>query len=190
MSKSNRWIVWFFILVAFMIGLHLLDTYVLLQHGNNQSEMTYSSHHVAQDFTVCDGEERDVRLAGFYPKPMVVHFWASWDSASQQTLPVFQQLYLEYGDRIQFVMVNLTDGNKETMETAKEYLKENEYDFPVYYDIYGSAKSAYETRSIPATYFISSKFDLIARANGPVETDSLEQGMQMILNPEDDNEGA
>lgn len=186
MKKINRGIMMFLCLVIFLTGLHLLDTYVLPQPEGNEEEMEYSSHHVAPDFTVCDRDGHDVRLASFYPKPMVVLFWASWDTTSQEVLPAFQEMYPEYGERVQFILVDVTDGSKETRETAEEYLKEKAYDFPVYYDIYGSAKEAYGTRAIPAAYFINSDFELIARANGTLSREALEQGLKMAIDPETD----
>ena len=184
MTKINRGLVMFLILVIFMIGLHFLDTHILVQHEGNEAEIAYSSHHPAPDFTVCDSDGTDIRLANSYPKPAVVYFWASWDEVSRNLLPVFQELYLEYGDSIQFVMVDLTDGTRETRETAEAYLSEKGYDFPVYYDIYGSAKAAYGARSIPAVYFINSSFELIARANGSMTEELLEKGLMMALDPE------
>jgi len=187
MNKLNRWVMGFLLLVVFAAGMHLLDTYVFRTSEENMEDIIYSSYHTAPGFTVRDSDGEEVRLANFYPKPIMICFWASWDEASRNALPIFEELHQEYGERIQFVMVYVTDGNKETQETAEEYLKENEYSLPVFYDTDGSAIAAYETRSIPATFFINSNFELIARASGPVSHASLEEGLKMAVDPKTDN---
>ena len=40
-------------------------------------------------------------------------------------------------------MVNMTDGSRETVETASEYIDKQGYTFPVYYDVTYSAAEAY-----------------------------------------------
>ena len=52
-------------------------------------------------------------------------------------------------------MVNLTDGQRETVESVRTFLSENDYEFPVYYDMEYDASGAYGVRSIPETVFIN-----------------------------------
>jgi hypothetical protein len=39
-----------------------------------------------------------------------------------------------YGDRVQFVIVNLTDGYNDTFASAMKVVEENQYTFPVFFD--------------------------------------------------------
>ena len=75
-----------------------------------------------------------MHLSDFAGKPVVVNFWASWCPPCRSELPAFDSLYAEYGDRIQFMMVDLTDGNRETMPGVKVFVTEQGFQFPVYYD--------------------------------------------------------
>ena len=65
---------------------------------------------------------------------MILNFWASWCGPCRSEMPEFEQAYAQYGEDIQFVMVNSTDGYQETVDSASEFLAENGYNFPAWYD--------------------------------------------------------
>ena len=96
-------------------------------------------------------------------------------------MPDFQDAFEEYSDQIQFMMVNLTDGAQETVESASEYIKSQGYTFPIFYDTDISAAMAYGTSSIPASYFIDTDGNLAAYAVGMIDRTALETGIGMIL---------
>ena len=78
----------------------------------------------APDFTVYDLDGNPVSLSDYFGKPIVLNFWASWCGPCKMELPDFQETYDELGGDVQFLIVNLTDGSRETVETASAYLKE------------------------------------------------------------------
>ena len=58
-------------------------------------------------------------------------------------MPDFDEAYQQYKDDIIFMMVNMTDGSRETLETASSFIADSEYSFPVYYDTkYSAARKA------------------------------------------------
>lgn len=48
--------------------------------------------------------------------------------------PDFNEKYLEIGEEVQFLIINMTDGSRETVETAAAFIAEQGYSFPVFYD--------------------------------------------------------
>lgn len=107
------------------------------------------------DFTVTDKDGNKVKLSSFFGKPVVVNFWATWCGPCKSELPAFDSAYKEYGDTVTFLMVNLTDGYRETVGGVNDFINKNSYSFPVYFDT-GSASNAYNVYSIPTTLFINS----------------------------------
>ena len=133
------------------------------------------------DFTVMDASGKEVKLSDFRGKPTVVNFWASWCGPCKSEMPDFEELYQVYGDEITFMMVNMTDGGRETLKTAKRFVKESGYTFPVYYDTQLSAAMAYGVNSIPATYFIAADGSAVAYGLGALDVASIQRGIDMLL---------
>lgn len=132
------------------------------------------------DFTVTDISGNSVRLSDFFGKPVVVNFWASWCSPCKNELPDFEKVYHEMKNDVVFLMVNMTDGQRETIAKASKFLENQGYLFPVYYDTDFSAADAYSVRSIPMTLFIDSKGTLITARKGMISEAALRKGISLI----------
>lgn len=143
---------------------------------------TASQTEQASDFTVVDADNNEVALSSLFGKPIVLNFWASWCPPCKSEMPEFQTAYETYGFDVQFVMVNLTDGERDTVESAGSFVKEQGYTFPVYFDVNQEAAYAYYVTSIPATYFIDKDGNIAASTQGMLNSDTLEQGIALITN--------
>lgn len=134
----------------------------------------------ALNFTVTDGEGKEVRLSDFFGKPIVLNFWASWCPPCKSELPDFEDAYKKYGGKVTFLMVNVTDNRRETVEVAKSYISSQGYTFPVYYDTKYEASYKLGISSIPQTFFLDRDGNVVAKATGLISASQLEQGIGMI----------
>ena len=135
----------------------------------------------APDFTVYDLEGNAHKLSDFRGKPVLLNFWASWCGPCQMEMPDFQKYYESHGDKVNFVIVNLTDGQQETVESASAFIAEKGYTFPVYYDTDIDAAVKYGVSAVPVSYFIDAEGYFVAWAQGALTADMLQQGMDMLL---------
>ena len=135
----------------------------------------------APDFTVYDQEGNPHKLSDFRGMPVVLNFWASWCGPCKMEMPDFNETAKELEGKVQFLMVNLTDGSQETVETASAFIAAQGYTFPVFYDTDQEAAYVYGIRSIPTTYFIDAQGYAIAYAGGAIGADVLQKGIDMIL---------
>lgn len=78
------------------------------------------------------------------------------------------------------MMINATDGKRETVEIANEYVKEQGFEFSVFYDKDYNAISTYGVNGFPASFFIDKNGNLIAGAEGMIGYDDLITGIEMI----------
>ena len=135
---------------------------------------------LAPDFTVEDMDGNKYKLSDFRGKPVIVNFWASWCGPCKMEMPDFDELYKEYGEKINFLMVNMTDGQQETKDKAWSHISASGYTFPVYYDTEMEAAYAYGVSSIPATYFIDSEGYPVVYGVGALDKETLLTGIKMF----------
>ena len=137
----------------------------------------------APDFTVYDIDGNEVHLSDFFGKPIVLNFWASWCGPCKSEMPDFNAKYQELEGEVHFLMINMTDGSRETVETASEFIAEQGYVFPVFYDTDSMAAYVYQAYSLPTTYFIDAAGNPIAQATGAIDAETLQRGIDMIYTP-------
>ena len=135
----------------------------------------------APDFTVLDKDGNTVRLSDKFGKPVVINFWATWCPPCKQELPDFDKLCKEYGDRVVFMMVNLTDGYRDTVDGTKRFVSGKGYTFPVYFDTKDNAASAYNVSSIPQTTFIDANGNIYTTRIGAMNEATLRIYLNALL---------
>ncbi len=144
------------------------------------TEETAAPENLAPDFTVYDSEGNEVHLSDFFGKPIVLNFWASWCGPCKMEMPDFNEMHLELEGEVVFLMVNMTDGQRETVEIASDFIAAQGYTFPVFFDTASSAAMTYGVYSLPTTYFINARGEAIAQAIGAIDADTLQRGIDMI----------
>lgn len=150
-----------------------------------QSEEQKDDHSVEKipmvDFVVYDAEGNEVNLFDYAGKPIVVNFWASWCNPCLGELPTFDKAYEKYKGQVNFLMVNLTDGQRDTVTKVNDFVTKKGYKFPVFYDTKMNAASVYGVSSIPATLFIDAEGFIVSGITGAMNVVSLEENISAIL---------
>lgn len=191
MKNTVKWVIIAVVLVGVIAGASVLynkfsEDYIIdspvqttaqssQQDGQGESEQDFS----APDFTVLDYDGNEVNLSDFKGKPVVINFWATWCHYCKVEMPDFNEAFKKYPD-IEFLMINATDGYQETIESAKKYIEDEGFDFNIYFDTEFEAVNAYYVNSYPTTFFIDKDGKLVTYANGMLDYESLEKGIELI----------
>ncbi len=129
-------------------------------------------------FYTLDGEVVD--LASFKGKPLVLNLWASWCPPCKAELPTFEEMYKVYGEDVEFAFVSLV-GGRETVESAMNFINQNEYDLPFYLDNDQQIAYAFRVTSIPVTYFINSDGTENKKHIGLITENELENQIESLI---------
>lgn len=105
-------------------------------------------------FTTKDREGKAVESTSFVDKPIFVMGFASWCPYCQRQMPDIQKLYEAYGDKVNFVLLDMVGWNNETQEVAQKYFDKNNYTMPFYLDEGQKIADLLQMESIPSMYVV------------------------------------
>jgi len=147
----------------------------------DQGQPETQAINTAPDFEMYDIDGNLVSLSDFFGRPIVINFWATWCPACRAEMPDFEAVYSDVGDEVQFLMVALVDGFRETIGTVDNFIENEGYTFPVFYDTTGSGGRAYQIISIPTTIFIDSHGNVAGRFTGILHEQQLRSFVDELL---------
>ena len=165
------------IALVFVIGAAVISYSLLSLSAEQQGA---GGGGAAPDFLIYDKDGNEITLADFEGKPVVINFWASWCGPCRSEMEGFDNKCKEYGDEVAFVMINLTDGRRETVDSAMEFINGEGYGFPVYFDKDMTASDSYQAYSIPTTYFIDANGNIAGNVTGAMSEYALSEGIKLI----------
>lgn len=179
MQKKLRLILLVLVLVLVLggayAGYHALRDKIGVPTAPAQISETFA------DCTVYDAQGEPFALSSLLGKPILLNFWATWCPYCVEEFPDLQRLYEAYGDKINFLMANYTDGARETVETAGAFIAENGYTFPVCFDKDSSALEAYLVYSFPTTVFLAPDGTVVYRQSGAMTYAAAEAQILALL---------
>lgn len=104
-------------------------------------------------------------------KPLYVKLWASWCQPCMEQMPHFQKLYQQYGDKVNFVAVNI-DINEQHEEIAKVIARFN-LTMPVWLDVEGKLAVALGLVGTPYSVLINNRGEQVYTSH---ESDAVLDG--------------
>jgi len=170
------------LLMLATLGYNMLSKNYKPQEDSLSSSQTQAKKTPALDFIVQDMDGKNVSLSDFKGKPIVLNFWASWCPPCKAEMPDYEKIYQQYNAKgVVFMMVNMTDGSRETTSIAKQFLKDNHYTFTAYFDVKYNASNAYGISSIPESVFIDSDGNIVNSYEGSINAATMRKNIEVLL---------
>jgi cytochrome c biogenesis protein CcdA/thiol-disulfide isomerase/thioredoxin len=136
-----------------------------------------------QPVTTFDGAQ--VSLADYGGRPTVVNFWASWcPSCVAELSAAIVPAQERFGDRVDFVGVNLQDEQDEALDLVAD----TGVQFDLVEDVDGELYREFGAIAMPFTAFISADGEVVADHNGALSESALTERITEVLAVGDDNE--
>ncbi|HET8839502.1 MAG TPA: TlpA disulfide reductase family protein [Flavobacteriaceae bacterium] len=109
-------------------------------------------------------------LAQYEGKVIFINIWATWCAPCIAEMPGINDLYNDLkNENIQFVLFSVDD----EFENALAFIKRKEYSFPIYHSG-GNIPPLYQTGTIPTTFIIDTKGNLVLEHQGMANYNSDE----------------
>jgi peroxiredoxin len=125
----------------------------------------------APSFELKDIEGKMWRLSDLKGKVVLVNFWATWCDSCKSENPSIQKLINLEKDNDKFIFISILFKDKPS--NAVEYMKANNFTFPVLIDDKDIA-SAYGITGVPETFIIGKDGLIRKKVIGPVHWDSTD----------------
>jgi peroxiredoxin len=132
------------------------------------------------NFTLKDVQGKNIRLADYKGKVILLDFWATWCGPCKIEIPWFIEFQKTYGPRgLQVIGVSVDD----TVEKLRPYVKEHQMNYPVLQGLHhDEIQDAYGPLwGIPVTTIISRDGKICAKHAGISSKENFEKEIKSLL---------
>lgn len=196
--KLNKQSILFIILGLLATGLLLTGIFYLSQSQQDttvnvttevktedgvQKEITDDMRTNMSNMTFVDADNKSVSIKDIAntKKPTFVMFWASWCPYCKAQLPIVKELHQQYGDNVNFVLLDAVDNKRETAEQGKKFLKENNYPFAYYADNQLVAARSMKVSYLPTMFILDSEGTMTHAYDSNQSKEELEKTINALL---------
>ncbi|MBO6880762.1 MULTISPECIES: TlpA disulfide reductase family protein [Winogradskyella] len=137
-------------------GLSYINQSSLIEEGE-RVKVTYSNWILKSD------NKEVLNFNDTKNKVVLINFWATWCAPCIAEMPSLQKLYEKYGNEVEFLFVT-----NESAKTIQAFKNKKNYTFPVYIRRSDVPKELI-TRSIPRTFIINKKGEIVIDESGAVD---------------------
>ena len=108
--------------------------------------------------------------------PVLVNFWGSWCPPCKDEMPRIVAAHARFGDRVQFLGVDLEDGRDE----ARGFIEDYGMTFPSVFDPPDAIKASLGQYGQPVTLFFDRDGTMASSWTGPISEERLERNLRAI----------
>jgi len=106
--------------------------------------------------------------------PIVISFWATWCKPCKKELNNIAELYEDWQDETGVKLVAISIDDTRSMAKVAPYVNASDWDYEVYLDPNGDLKRAMGVSTVPHTFLLNSKKEIVWQHKGYIDGDEDE----------------
>ena len=126
------------------------------------------------DVKTLDGGTINITAIENNSKPIVISFWATWCKPCKKELNTIAEVYEDWQDETGVKLVAISIDNSRSMAKVAPYVNASDWDYEVYIDPNGDLKRAMGISTVPHTFLLNSKKEIVWQHKGYVDGDEDE----------------
>ena len=126
------------------------------------------------DVKTLDGGSINITAIENNSKPIVISFWATWCKPCKKELNTIAEVYEDWQNETGVKLVAISIDNSRSMAKVAPYVNASDWDYEVYIDPNGDLKRAMGISTVPHTFLLNSKKEIVWQHKGYVDGDEDE----------------
>ncbi len=137
-----------------------------------------STGSTAPDFQLNTTDGKILKLSDFKGKVVIVDFWATWCPPCRKGIPDLIEIQKEYGNNVAVIGISV---DQETKNDVVPFIQKMGINYPVVYSDAETAQAYGGIESIPTSFVIDQKGNIVANNVGLVPKSDLTQAIDKLL---------
>ena len=137
---------------------------------------TYSQNKLlpSVDVKTIDGKSININSIDNNEMPIVINFWATWCKPCKKELNNIAEVYDEWQDETGVKIIAISIDDTRSMSKVVPYINSVGWEYDVYLDPNGDLKRAMGVSTVPHTFLLNSKKEIVWQHRGYVDGDEDE----------------
>ena len=127
-----------------------------------------------QEVKTLDGSSFNITNLENNGKPIVISFWATWCKPCKKELNNIAEVYEDWQDETGVKLVAISIDDTRSMMRVAPYVNSSEWEYEVYLDPNGDLKRAMGVSTVPHTFLLNGKNEIVWQHKGYVDGDEDE----------------
>ena len=121
-----------------------------------------------------EGDVLNIQDIGNKGNPIVISFWATWCKPCKKELNNIAEVYENWQDETGVKLIAISIDDTRSMSKVAPYVNSSDWDYEVYLDPNGDLKRAMGVSTVPHTFLLNGKNEIVWQHRGYVEGDEDE----------------
>jgi len=123
------------------------------------------------DVRTLDGSSINITELDNNEKPIVISFWATWCKPCKKELNTIAEVYDDWQDETGVKLVAISIDDPRSIAKVLPYVNASDWDYEVYIDSNGDLKRAMGVSTVPHTFLLNSKKEIVWQHKGYIDGD-------------------